>query len=255
MRAESSRAPYYIKFHIGDYVRDCEELSLTQHGAYLRLMLWYYSTAKPIPNEPERIYRRVHAMSSEERHAVDYCLTEFFVLEGPVWRHKRIDQELSAWNEFSDLQKDRARKRHEIKEPLSTSAVPAQYRIDANQNQNQNQKKERAGTRGTRLSLTDIPDSWSAFCRQERPDLSPETVFAKFRDHWIAAPRGTKLDWEATWRNWVRGERVVPQTSSKTASALMSLEGMKNDQTRFQQGDSEWATEAPRALPAKHSSR
>lgn len=29
---------------------------------------------------------------------------------------------------------------------------------------------------------------------------------AKFHDYWIAAPgqKGTKLDWDATWRNWVR---------------------------------------------------
>ena len=28
----------------------------------------------------------------------------------------------------------------------------------------------------------------------------------KFRDYWIsiAGPRGIKLDWEATWRNWCR---------------------------------------------------
>jgi hypothetical protein len=30
---------------------------------------------------------------------------------------------------------------------------------------------------------------------------------AKFRDYWIAQPgvKGRKLDWEATWRNWLRG--------------------------------------------------
>jgi hypothetical protein len=29
---------------------------------------------------------------------------------------------------------------------------------------------------------------------------------AKFRDYWISAPgqKGVKLDWAATWRNWVR---------------------------------------------------
>lgn len=60
--------------------------------------------------------------------------------------------------------------------------------------------------RGTRL-----PDDW-------RPDQEPELVaalggqaaaareWAKFRDYWTAQPgqRGRKVDWQATWRNWLR---------------------------------------------------
>ena len=61
--------------------------------------------------------------------------------------------------------------------------------------------------RGSRLS----PDflftgDWLAFCKQERPDLQPLQTFEKFKDYWIAQPgqKGVKLDWFATWRNWVR---------------------------------------------------
>ncbi|MGR9087307.1 MAG: hypothetical protein ACU841_09570 [Gammaproteobacteria bacterium] len=37
-------------------------------------------------------------------------------------------------------------------------------------------------------------------------------VFARFRDYWIAQPgaKGRKLDWQATWRNWVRSETWKP---------------------------------------------
>lgn len=44
------------------------------------------------------------------------------------------------------------------------------------------------------------------WAEQEAPNVSlwPET--AKFRDYWVAqgGQRGRKLDWEATWRNWIR---------------------------------------------------
>jgi vancomycin resistance protein YoaR len=35
----------------------------------------------------------------------------------------------------------------------------------------------------------------------------------KFRDHWCATPgaKGTKLDWPATWRNWIRREMSDPR--------------------------------------------
>lgn len=64
--------------------------------------------------------------------------------------------------------------------------------------------------RGTRL-----PDGFPtadgiAWCRQERPDLDADLTAAKFRDYWRAVPgaKGTKLDWLATWRNFVRNEFV-----------------------------------------------
>lgn len=35
-------------------------------------------------------------------------------------------------------------------------------------------------------------------------------VYARFSDFWIAKPgkEGVKLDWLATWRNWVRNEKA-----------------------------------------------
>jgi Mg-chelatase subunit ChlD len=44
---------------------------------------------------------------------------------------------------------------------------------------------------------------------QERPDLFIDSVAHQFRDFWIAktGTGATKLDWQATWRNWVRNHR------------------------------------------------
>lgn len=65
------------------------------------------------------------------------------------------------------------------------------------------------GARLSTLGLACLPENWKAFCRAERPDLDPERIWARFTDHWNAQPgqRGVKLDWLATWRNWVRNER------------------------------------------------
>ena len=56
----------------------------------------------------------------------------------------------------------------------------------------------------------ELPDDWRAFCQSERPDLDPDRVAAKFADFWHGKPGagGKKLDWLATWRNWVREERA-----------------------------------------------
>ena len=235
MKSEQSRAPYYIKLHLGDYERDCVELSPLQDGMYFRLMRWYYSTGKPIPNDIERIYRRVHALSVDEQNAVKYVLENFFLLDGPVWRQRRIDQEIAEWYERSDAGKESAERRwkksNEIKESGYAKALPTQYEGNANQNQNQNhinpieaplaeKSKVNAAKRGSRLNVDSLPEPWKDFCKQTRPDLTPESVFDGFKDFWAAAPgsKGVKADWLATWRNWVRNQRggtaIVPKKQS-----------------------------------------
>jgi len=74
-------------------------------------------------------------------------------------------------------------------------------------------KKEREKKqRGSRLSqdwfLTKSLGDWAT---QERPDLDVRQVAEQFKDYWIAQPgqKGVKLDWDATWRNWVRNTKAV----------------------------------------------
>lgn len=61
-------------------------------------------------------------------------------------------------------------------------------------------------TRGSRIP-DGFPDAGALeWARSECPGVDAEREAAKFRDHWLAASgaRGVKLDWLATWRNWVR---------------------------------------------------
>jgi len=66
--------------------------------------------------------------------------------------------------------------------------------------------KPHASPNGSRLPLTELPDDWRTFCQTERPDLDPRKTWETFHDYWIAQPgaKGRKIDWLATWRNWVR---------------------------------------------------
>lgn len=55
-----------------------------------------------------------------------------------------------------------------------------------------------------------LPAEWETWCRAARPDLEPKAVADGFRDFWVAkaGQGGVKLDWEATWRNWVRNQKA-----------------------------------------------
>jgi hypothetical protein len=74
-------------------------------------------------------------------------------------------------------------------------------------------KKEKK-TLGKRLASDfSFPKEWEDFCQTERPELSPVKTFDQFKDYWIAqaGQKGVKLDWFATWRNWVRSTNAPKQ--------------------------------------------
>jgi hypothetical protein len=65
-------------------------------------------------------------------------------------------------------------------------------------------------TKGSRFAKKDqIPPSWESYCKEKRPDLKPTDVYESFADYWISVPgaKGVKLDWDATWRTWIRNQR------------------------------------------------
>lgn len=63
----------------------------------------------------------------------------------------------------------------------------------------------------TRFQEKALPKEWELFATRERPELNPAGVFEQFKDYWAAVPgvKGRKLDWFATWRNWVRTQKTT----------------------------------------------
>ena len=101
----------------------------------------------------------------------------------------------------------------------SDSLIPDSLIPDSLQEQvslDQPENKKQTAT-ATRLPADWMPSSDDIdFCEKERVDLAPFDVADRFRDYWIAQPgaKGRKLDWPATWRNWVRNEKRQPSSVS-----------------------------------------
>ncbi len=94
---------------------------------------------------------------------------------------------------------------------IPDSLIPDSLQEQSTPDQLEN-KKPTATATATRLPADWAPsDDDIEFCEAERKDLTPSVVADRFRDYWIAQPgaKGRKLDWPATWRNWVRNEKLV----------------------------------------------
>jgi hypothetical protein len=87
-----------------------------------------------------------------------------------------------------------------------------QVAIPETETEGETETKKEKNKRGSRLAqdwvLTNPMDQWA---KQERPDLDVRQVAEQFKDYWIAqaGQKGVKLDWDATWRNWVRNTKAV----------------------------------------------
>ena len=74
------------------------------------------------------------------------------------------------------------------------------------QDQNQNPQQKRKDRTGTRIPTGyKVSEEMRAFARENHlPD--PDLHVAEFIDYWAAQPgqKGVKVDWDATFRNWLR---------------------------------------------------
>jgi len=199
---------HYYSFHVSDYIHDTAHLSLIEDLAFRRLLDLYYTSEKPIPNRTHEVSRRIRM--SEHEDIVQTVLEEFFAFnkESDFWYHKRCDETIMAY------QAKAQRNREVGKLGGRPKANPEETQMVSKVNLNQepitiNHKPKVESTRGSRLS-TDFfyPKEWADFCHQERPDLNIQKTFETFKDYWVAkaGQQGVKLDWFATWRNWVRSQ-------------------------------------------------
>lgn len=156
-----------------------------------------------------------------------------------------IDTGEEAKNEASPLSKstqvtpvdtDTCRNRHPCRErhptPVGTDlGSPVDTDTQTFTKPSMNQKTIRGDKRGKRLDVEVLPDEWRDWAIGQG-HMRPLGEWDQFRDYWISKPGqgGVKLDWFATWRNWVRNSlksshKAIRRNQGKTRfDALDELE-------------------------------
>ena len=197
---------HYYQFNIGDYQSHTSHLSDIEDLVYRRLLDWYYLHECPIPLDEAEVSRQIRMRSHIESIAI--VLREYFERTDDGWIHHRANKEIAKADDKSVKASASAKARWSKKDanalpPLSESNATHNTLPITQDTEHKTQKK----TLGKRLANDfHFPKEWEEFCQQTRPELHPTQTFDKFKDYWIAqaGQKGVKLDWFATWRNWVR---------------------------------------------------
>lgn len=198
-----------MQFSTDAFIADTVHLDAAATGAYLMLLLCAWRSENcTLPDDDKKLARMARCDTKTWRRIRDDVMA-FWDLHDGQWSQKRL---LKERRRADDLRKERSRaakvKWLKYNKPGDASAEQLQCKGNANQEPRTRKEKDTLRVskkkRGSR-----IPESWE-------PDrdyaaakgLSPVQIEAeaeKFRNYWRAKPGqgGVKLDWAATWRNWV----------------------------------------------------
>lgn len=82
--------PIWMPLYIGDYLRDTRTLTTLQHGAYLLLIMEYWTKGK-LPVDDGQL-ATITGLDRRSWRRIKPKIQTLF--DGPDWRHERIDREL-----------------------------------------------------------------------------------------------------------------------------------------------------------------
>lgn len=194
----------FYPFHIGDYISHTSHLSNEEDLAYRRMIDLYYQSEKPF-YDVDFIARKVKSTPK----IVEQLLFEFFDETPEGWRNKRADEEIAKYHAMQEGGRKGAALRWAKGGDTPPKHPPMQTKNQEPLTKNHIVESAKA-PKAKRLDINlELPKQWQEFCKTTRPDLNPQAVFDQFKDYWVAqgGQKGTKLDWTATWRNWVRNQR------------------------------------------------
>jgi uncharacterized protein YdaU (DUF1376 family) len=228
---------YHYQKNIGDYRSATMHLSLLEHGVYNQLLDWYYLDEQPLPLDNRTLFRRLSAKSEIEQQAVVDVLEEMFTQTENGWGHKRVEREIAQYKAKSQ----------QAREAGKLGGRPPKKGIGSDGNRDGYEKEADAKPTANRKPLTDnqepvvdnapkvapkgkrlspdwqLPKAWGEWTLEtmgwETATIRLEAE--KFRDYWVATSgrSATKLDWEATWRNWCRNAKVQPDKQNTSLLA------------------------------------
>ncbi|MCP3947330.1 DUF1376 domain-containing protein [Herbaspirillum sp.] len=208
--------PYFPMFPT-DFEAKTSHLTLEEDGAYNRLLRRMWMTPGcSLPDDDAWIMRRMRCDQDTFDRVVSGIIDEFCKREkGRVSnaRLTRVFDESNAAHKRRVSAGARGGKAKVLKaKGIGPSIAGAMSKQPEPEPELDKRKRTPSGVpkpkRGTRL-----PDDWVLpkdygewAISEGWPEGSIQEQANRFRDYWVSVPgqKATKLDWKATWRNWLR---------------------------------------------------
>ena len=209
----------------GDLMRDTQNLTCEQFGAYDRLMDFYYSTGRPIPDDLD-VIKRLLGESKQKTRKILLVLRDFFEEKNGFLFHHRIEAEI-----------EKAKKINEVRSESGKRGGKANARACPQPHSNSINTITRESAK---VPIDFQPDKESTeFFRFEKIVVEQSDIDL-FIQHYAAT--GKSVDnWQAMFRKWMLRDRVFKATggngngAGRSSGATILAAG-----TKAGGGTSEW---------------
>lgn len=113
MSKKSKKADVWMPLYVGDYLKDTTRLTTLQHGAYMLLIMDYWSNG-PIPDDDENL-AQITRMQLKDWKKIRPIIEKLFKQRNGFWYHKRIDEEIQEAKERTENASQKAKKAAEAR--------------------------------------------------------------------------------------------------------------------------------------------
>lgn len=174
--------------HIGDFMRDTIHLNSLEECFYRRALDFYYLNEKPLPKETQVVFRRLRAITQEERDAVILVLNDFFTEEEDGFHNKRCDQEIAIYqgnserNRINGSKGGRPKKNKDLENPKKTQVV-----FDENPSESESKGNQQPTTNNQQPYIQDKPEKF--VFKKALIDLGADQ---KLVDDWLIVRKNKK---------------------------------------------------------------
>ena len=184
---EVSMSFAYLPLYTGDYLRDTQHLSCSEHGIYLKFLMHCWDQKGPLPLDERKQSGICNARSGDEVEAMRRVRDEFFVAMNDGWSNGRMQREIERAENVSGARSMagrlgyEARAKHLLSKSQASVSSPSPSpspipSLPPTLNSNTTPKKKREP-----FVLPDwVPaDQWNAWIEARTKVRKPPTDWAK----------------------------------------------------------------------------
>lgn len=232
-----SSAPF-MQLYVSDYLGDTQHLTTEQHGAYLLILMAMWRNGGVLQNDEKKLARIARVNPRRWHLLADDVMAFFAISEGQI-SQKRLVEEYQKVLSIREKRSTNGKLGGTAKALKSNNAPVANAKQMPKHSHIPDiieEKIEPKGSpkkTGTRLSADwKLTDEMRTFAMGQGWQIDRINFEAdRFKDHWTSSARPTaiKLDWLATWRNWIRNAKPTtgPPGPTMTPAAQRHEDGLK----------------------------
>lgn len=208
----------WYKMHPVDWNEGTDDLSLEQEAAYLRICHAMYVTGKPVADNKFIVAGLLRCNDRKASRLLDElvqagkltrdcgCITNRRALE-EISNRDRVSVERKSAGSRGGVESANARSK--ALENNKHGQAIAQTLFEADKIREDKTEKEETSV-SLKKRASRLPDNWQPdqqfAIKEGLTELEATREVARFRDYWLSkgGAAATKIDWDGTWRNWVR---------------------------------------------------